>query len=92
MNAYKCSGCSNIIREKEFHHCPNQTYQNISLTPAEYCAKFGHSYVESEMPATRRRFRKKTTTWEGTEEYVNCESWDVLKKCMVCGEGHVYQK
>jgi 5-methylcytosine-specific restriction endonuclease McrA len=90
MDAYKCQSCGSVVTDQKSHICPKQEYQKVSLAPAEYCAKFGHSYKETEVPNTLRKFRRNTQVWEDEGRYVLWESWQVLKKCTVCGDGFIF--
>ena len=86
MDAYKCQSCGSFVTDQESHVCSRQKYQKISLTPAEYCAKFEHSYgAESEVSGTKRRYGRVETVWENEEKYVEKEGWQVIKICTVCG-------
>lgn len=85
--AFKCKTCGEIVNSLESHRCP-KNFTTVSLDPKDYCAMFGHSNEETEIPQTRKIYDRLQRVSENEERFVKFEGHEVQIRCNVCGSSY----
>ncbi len=84
MNAYRCSCGKLLQRANETHDCPNVTME--SMSPAEYCAKFGHEERGIPDKTTEVHYTRNEDVEAGFDNIREYVGYRVNVSCSRCGE------